>query len=515
MDKKILNIVITGGPCDGKTTALDELTKLLRSYGYTVYLVNETATELITDGIRPFGDNALPLKDFQEFIFDAQQSVDSFLYLSTDAAYTVGECEKYTNGSWQSFGTRYLGNATGFKDNIYNVRLGDEVRCTVGASGDVNFDGTIDEGKSEYIAKTESISINSYAQTLKINPNEKTYMDGTFIFNDMTLDSNGNTNGNLLSNNHPGYYLVQLWGGKGGDGQAQAGVGSVGGAVGYGGDSGYVQAVIFVGYDEQLYYTIGGNGQEGATNDHSIVCKGCGIFGRDTTTTHTKGGPNNIEVSSGTLIGSYTGDSDGGSGGGYSLLAKQTNANTRDIYMIAGGGGGGSGPYLNVAKGYDGGAGGVIDTNSTTCPNSISGSHSQTHEGITLNYNAGCIYNGSDGAYGDKGSGYQGTGGSGVAGYSSQSQSDTTGAFLLGGNGKSYGGSGGAGLFGGGGSYGNPNVTNASRNAGAGGGSSYIWTVNSNVTTNINQTATNYLLSTNPSSTGGTLFIKYLGRTYN
>ncbi len=77
MDKKILNIVITGGPCGGKTTALDELTKLLRSYGYTVYLVNETATELITDGIRPFGDNALPLKDFQEILLDAQLSKES------------------------------------------------------------------------------------------------------------------------------------------------------------------------------------------------------------------------------------------------------------------------------------------------------------------------------------------------------------------------------------------------------------------------------------------------------
>ena len=72
MKKEILNIVVTGGPCGGKTTGLNELTKLLRSYGYTVYLVNETATELINDGMRPFGDNKLDIKSFQSLILDAQ-----------------------------------------------------------------------------------------------------------------------------------------------------------------------------------------------------------------------------------------------------------------------------------------------------------------------------------------------------------------------------------------------------------------------------------------------------------
>lgn len=70
--KNILNIVITGGPCGGKTTALSTLTELLRSYGYTVYLVNETATELINDGMKPFGDNKLDLISFQSLILDAQ-----------------------------------------------------------------------------------------------------------------------------------------------------------------------------------------------------------------------------------------------------------------------------------------------------------------------------------------------------------------------------------------------------------------------------------------------------------
>ena len=72
--KNILNIVVTGGPCGGKTTALDELVKFLRSYGYTVFLVNEAATELINNGIRPFGEDKLDLISFQSLILDTQLS---------------------------------------------------------------------------------------------------------------------------------------------------------------------------------------------------------------------------------------------------------------------------------------------------------------------------------------------------------------------------------------------------------------------------------------------------------
>ena len=72
MKKELLNIVITGGPCGGKTTVLDELTKLLRGYGYTVYLSSEVATELINDGLKPFGNNKLDIKSFQSLVLDAQ-----------------------------------------------------------------------------------------------------------------------------------------------------------------------------------------------------------------------------------------------------------------------------------------------------------------------------------------------------------------------------------------------------------------------------------------------------------
>ena len=72
--KKILRIVITGGPCGGKTTALEEISKIFRVQGYTVFTVNETATELINDGVKPFGNekDLLAIKDFQQAVLDAQ-----------------------------------------------------------------------------------------------------------------------------------------------------------------------------------------------------------------------------------------------------------------------------------------------------------------------------------------------------------------------------------------------------------------------------------------------------------
>ena len=59
-------IVLTGGPCAGKTTALVKIEEELTEKGYRVFVVSESATELIKGGIRPFGDSAVDLLNFQE-----------------------------------------------------------------------------------------------------------------------------------------------------------------------------------------------------------------------------------------------------------------------------------------------------------------------------------------------------------------------------------------------------------------------------------------------------------------
>ena len=63
MNKKILKIVITGGPCGGKSTAMSRMQSHFTELGYRILFVSETATELIKGGVSPWtcGTN----KDYQ------------------------------------------------------------------------------------------------------------------------------------------------------------------------------------------------------------------------------------------------------------------------------------------------------------------------------------------------------------------------------------------------------------------------------------------------------------------
>ena len=68
--KVIQKIVITGGPCAGKSTAMSWIRNAFTQRGYTVLIIPETATELITGGVAPWscGTNA----DFQKCLFHMQ-----------------------------------------------------------------------------------------------------------------------------------------------------------------------------------------------------------------------------------------------------------------------------------------------------------------------------------------------------------------------------------------------------------------------------------------------------------
>jgi len=69
--KQVWSFVLTGGPCSGKTTGLSTIEQELSNRGYYVLIVPETATELISTGIRPFG-NSLELLPFQYVVFEKQ-----------------------------------------------------------------------------------------------------------------------------------------------------------------------------------------------------------------------------------------------------------------------------------------------------------------------------------------------------------------------------------------------------------------------------------------------------------
>lgn len=62
-EKQITKIVITGGPCAGKTTAMSWIQNAFTKMGYAVLFVDETATQLITGGAAPWRSTSN--RDFQ------------------------------------------------------------------------------------------------------------------------------------------------------------------------------------------------------------------------------------------------------------------------------------------------------------------------------------------------------------------------------------------------------------------------------------------------------------------
>lgn len=73
---KSTKIVLTGGPCAGKTTAMQSIEKEFTEKGYQVLIVPEAATILINSGIRPFGKYALNTKEFQRQVMTLQITLE-------------------------------------------------------------------------------------------------------------------------------------------------------------------------------------------------------------------------------------------------------------------------------------------------------------------------------------------------------------------------------------------------------------------------------------------------------
>ena len=86
---QITKIVITGGPCAGKTTAMSWIQNAFTELGYAVLFVPETATELITGGVAPWTlkSNA----DFQKSQIKLQIEKEKIFY---QAATNVFNAEK-------------------------------------------------------------------------------------------------------------------------------------------------------------------------------------------------------------------------------------------------------------------------------------------------------------------------------------------------------------------------------------------------------------------------------------
>lgn len=98
--RRITRIVITGGPCAGKTTAMDFLRHRYMEQGFRVLCIREAATDLMSGGVTPWNCSTsvfyqqcqMELQAARERIFlQAAESMDAngFLFFPTGVFWTI------------------------------------------------------------------------------------------------------------------------------------------------------------------------------------------------------------------------------------------------------------------------------------------------------------------------------------------------------------------------------------------------------------------------------------------
>lgn len=339
-------------------------------------------------------------------------------------------------------------------------------------SCDVDKNTTIEYSvtKAGYYDKSGSYTIETSDYTLNVTLEEKPWITGTYLNTSSTLAATES-----LTVYHSGKYLIDIWGGKGADKFSVDLTSS-----GYGGAAGHVYGVVELYEGQTVYYSLGGNAQTSVLG---------GLFG------------GNILISESGVNGGGKAKSDSlGAGGGYSAFALDTaeisesTINSGNVLFIAAGGGGGGGSDASKKDTFacgDGGAGGNMFSTKTAVS--------------TIGY----AFSGENGTVPSDGdSTYIGGGGSSTAGVCS-SRSNNNGSLLSGGESYEKGGAGGAGYYGGAGGRGTGKDKSGKYSAGGGGGSSFI----SSLATfeGLDSSVTSKVSTSNPSTTGGSLIITYIG----
>ena len=79
--KSITKIVLTGGPCLGKSTFIDMATDIFSKKGYRVFVDHESATDLITGGISPA---TMGMYNFQKYCIELQKKKEELFCMAAD-----------------------------------------------------------------------------------------------------------------------------------------------------------------------------------------------------------------------------------------------------------------------------------------------------------------------------------------------------------------------------------------------------------------------------------------------
>ncbi len=254
-------------------------------------------------------------------------------------------------------------------DSLVTIKKGTEVLVSNIGKQTVMVDDlsalTYTVSKLEYKDASGSYTLNGEDYTVNVTLEELPWITGTFV----------NTNRKEATtkedtNYHPGYYLIELWGGKGGEYLRASSKNA-----GHRGAAGYIYGVANLEYNSKIYFTLGGNSRDGESggasrgganggtlsSETTILDIGTVFHGKDGTLNGAKAGRNGLggtavsrpqqnEGGIGKPLAGGDGNGNGGGGGGG---------------YYGGGGSGGAGTLSSNQPGGAGGGSSFIATNVT------------------------------------------------------------------------------------------------------------------------------------------------------
>ena len=91
---KLIKIALTGGPCGGKTAATCRIQDAFTKLGYKVFLINETATELLSSGVTPKELGRYEYQSKQFFMQSTKEDVCGQEALSCGADKVLIVCDR-------------------------------------------------------------------------------------------------------------------------------------------------------------------------------------------------------------------------------------------------------------------------------------------------------------------------------------------------------------------------------------------------------------------------------------